>query len=316
LPNGVRLIVKEHRGAPLLAVRAATLGGLLLERTANAGVSNFLAGMLNRGTRYHSRAMLGRAVESLAGFLDGFSGRNSFGVRGQFLSRHVEEGTDLFLEMLRMPALEPDEVAKRRRELLVHLSHRDDEPAQRAVELFYEALFPHHPYGLPLIGHRRSLQKLTRSYLASYHRRLLAPERLVVSAVGDVDASWLLGRLETGLADLPRVTPFALPEPSAPPTRTRRITHRLDRQQTHFVLGVRGSRITDPDRAALKVIEAILSRQGGRLFLELRDRQGLAYSVSAFASEGIEPGVFGVYFACSPDVLERAVEGVLTELAC
>jgi zinc protease len=314
LPNGVRLIVKQHRGAPLLAIRAATLGGLLLERPEIAGISNFLAGMVTRGTTYHSRAMLGRSIESLAGFLEGFSGRNSFGIRGQFLSQHVEEGSDLVLEVLRSPTFPDDEVEKRRRELLVQLANRDDEPAQRAIELFYEEHFPAHPYGLPVIGRKKSLKNLTRRHLVDYHQRLLAPERLVVSAVGDVDPAWLLGRLEAGLAALPRVTPLPHPRPAARLTHIKRVTQTLDRQQAHFVLGVRGGRIADPDRAALKMIEAILSRQGGRLFLELRDRQGLAYSVSAFASEGVDPGVFGVYFACAPDVVERAVSGVLAEL--
>ncbi len=313
LPNGVRLIVKEHRGAPLIALRAATLGGLLLERAPNSGINNFLAGMMSRGTQYHSRAMLGRAIESLAGYLDAFSGRNSFGLRGQFLSRHVEEASDLFLEMLRAPTLPLDEVEKRRREVLVHLAQRDDEPAQSAVELFYETHFPRHPYGMPMGGNRQAVQRFTRAQLLAYHRRLLAPERLVISAVGDVDASWLLNRLETGLGDLGRVAPLPLPAPAARPVGTRRVARKLDRKQTHFVLGVRGCRIADADRVALKLVEAVLSRQGGRLFLELRDRQGLAYSVSAFASEGVAPGIFGVYFACSPDVLEHAIQGVLAE---
>jgi len=314
LANGVRLIVKEHPGAPLLALRAATLGGLLFERSTNAGINNFLAGMMSRGTQYHSRAMLGRSIESLAGYLDAFSGRNSFGIRGQFLSRHVEEASDLFLEMLRTPTLPPDEIEKRRREVLIQVAQRDDEPAQRAIELFYETHFPRHPYGMAMLGTRQTVQRFTRPQLLAYHRRLLAPERLVVSAVGDVDASWLLHRLETGLGDLGRVAPLPLPAPAARLTSTRRVARKLDRKQSHFILGVRGCRIADPGRIALKMIEAVLSRQGGRLFLELRDRQGLAYSVSAFASEGVAPGVFGVYFACSPDVLEHAIQGVLIEL--
>jgi zinc protease len=108
-----------------------------------------------------------------------------------------------------------------------------------------------------------------------------------------------------------------LPRPLPTPAdgRIHRVARHLDRQQAHFVLGMRGGRITDSDRAVLKTLEAILSRQGGRLFLELRDRQGLAYSVSAFASEGVDPGVFGIYFACAPNVVERAVAGVLAELA-
>jgi zinc protease len=137
----------------------------------------------------------------------------------------------------------------------------------------------------------------------------------VVTAVGDLDAGWLLDRLEAGLADLPAVAPMRRPVPDPPPTKVRRVQRRLDRQQTHFVLGFRGGRVTDPDRAVLKTMEAILSRQGGRLFLEIRDRQGLAYTVNAFASEGVDPGVFGVYVACAPEAVDQAIAGVLQELA-
>ncbi len=315
LDNGIRLIVKEHHATPLVALRAVTLGGVLLERPENNGINNFLAGLLTRGSRHHSRESLGRAVDSLAASIDGFSGRNSFGLRGQFMARHAEEGTELFLEVLRHPTFPPDEIEKRRRELLIALSHRDDEPASRAIELFYATHFPKHPYGLTGLGERESLDKLTRGALSTYYKRLLAPERLVVSVVGDLDAGWLLDRLEGALGDLPAVKALPRPLPTPPNGRIQRVTRHLDRQQAHFVLGMRGGRIIDSDRAVLKTLEAILSRQGGRLFLELRDRQGLAYSVSAFASEGVDPGVFGVYFACAPDAVERAVTGVLAELA-
>ena len=315
LENGVRLIVKEHHVAPLVALRAAVLGGLLLERKDTGGINNFLAGLLTRGSVHHSRESLGRAVESLAGNLDGFSGRNSLGLRGQFVSRHAEDGTDLFLEVLRHPTFPVEEIEKRRREVLVALANRDDDPAQRAMEIFYAAHFPDHAYGLPVLGRRASLVTFTRRILTVYYRRLLVPSRLVVSAVGDLDAGWMLDRLETALGDLTGSRPLRRPQLAPAPTRIRRVSRHLDRQQAHFVLGVRGGRVTDSDRAVLKVIEAILSRQGGRLFLELRDRQGLAYSVAAFASEGVDPGVFGVYFACAPEVVEQAIAGVLTELA-
>jgi zinc protease len=168
---------------------------------------------------------------------------------------------------------------------------------------------------MSILGEKASLEAVTRGGLSTYYKRLLTPNRLVVSAVGDLDAGWLLDRLEAALIDLPAVRPLPRPLPTPPDPRIERVTKHLERQQTHFVLGFRGGRITDSDRAVLKTIEAILSRQGGRLFLELRDRQGLAYSVSAFASEGVDPGVFGVYFACAPDAVEKAVAGVLAELA-
>ena len=232
------------------------------------------------------------------------------------MARTVEEGTELFLEVLRHPTFPPDEVEKRRRELLIALSHRDDDPASRAIELFYATHFPHHPYGMTALGERESLTSLTRAparrpTTSACSRRTASSSRRSATST----PRWLLDRLEAALGDLPPVRPLPRPLPTPPDGRIQRVTRHLDRQQTHFVLGMRGGRITDSDRAVLKTLEAILSRQGGRLFLELRDRQGLAYSVSAFASEGVDPGVFGIYFACAPDVVERAIAGVLAELA-
>lgn len=314
LDNGVRLLVKEHHSVPVMAVQAATLGGLLFEDERNAGINNFLAGMLTRGSQQFSRLSLAEAVESLAGGLNGFSGRNSLGLSGSFLTTHVDEGIDIFLETLLHPTFPTDEVEKRRREILLALKNREDDLAQVAFDLFYQTLYETHPYRLLTLGSETSVSAMTQEQVAAYYKTLLDPERLVLSVVGDVETTQLIDRLSAGLSTLPTVTPPSAPEPESRPSSMRTATRKVEKQQAHVVLGFQGVTLDNPDRYALKVLDTILSRQGGRLFYEVREQRALAYSVTAFSVEGLAPGTFGVYLGTDPGSVDEAVSATQTEL--
>jgi len=314
LDNGVRLLVKAHHGVPVMAVQAATLGGLLFEDEHNAGTSNFIAGMLTRGSQQFSRLSLAEAVESLAGGLSGFSGRNSLGLSGSFLTTHVDEGIDIFLETLLHPTFPADEVEKRRREILLALKNREDDLAQVAFDLFYQTLYETHPYRLLTLGSEASVSAMTQEQVAAYYKTLLDPKRLVLSVVGDVETTQLIDRLSAGLSTLPAVTPPSAPAPETRPSGVRTATKRVEKQQAHVVLGFQGVSLDNPDRYALKVLDTILSRQGGRLFYEVREQRALAYSVTAFSVEGLAPGTFGVYLGTDPGSVDEAVSAAQTEL--
>ena len=135
LDNGIRLLVKEHHNVPVMSLQACMLGGLLFEDDHTAGINNFLAGLLTRGSQRFSRLELTEAVESLAGSLGGFSGRNSLGLSGTFLSTQTMLGLDFFLDTLLHPAFPADAVEKRRREILLGLKNREDELSQIAFDL-------------------------------------------------------------------------------------------------------------------------------------------------------------------------------------
>ena len=316
LDNGVRILVREHHGVPVMAIQAATLGGLLFEQEGNAGINNLIAGMLTRGSQRFSRLSLAETVESLAGGLNGFSGRNSLGLSGSFLTTHTKEGVDIFLETLLHPTFPDDEVAKRRREILLALKNRDDDLAQIAFDLFYETLYTTHPYRRLTLGREDSINAITREQMSTYYRTLLDPERLVVSVVGDIDTTQLVDRLSAALSTLPAVTaPLALPDVEPRPSTERSATKSADKQQAHIVLGFQGVTLDNPDRYALKVLDTILSRQGGRLFYEVREQRALAYSVTAFNVEGLAPGVFGVYLGTDPGNIDEAISTTQTELS-
>ena len=191
------------------------------------------------------------------------------GLSGSFLTTHANAGIDIFLETLLHPTFPTDEVDKRRREILLALKNREDDLAQVAFDLFYQTLYETHPYRFLTIGSEASLNALTQDRIAGYYKALLDPTRLVVSVVGDVDTSLAIDRLSAGLSALPAVASPSAPEPESRPTTTRTVTKSADKQQAHVVLGFHGVTLDNPDRYALKVLDTILSRQGGRLFYEV-----------------------------------------------
>jgi zinc protease len=314
LPSGVRVIVQEHHAVPMFAVRAAVLGGLLAENRDNNGISNFVAEMLTRGTDKRSREQLATDIESLAGDLGGFSGRSSFGVSGTFLSEHQNEGLDLTLDVLLHPAFRKDEVEKTRRELLLAIKNRADDSAQLDFDLAYKTVYPDHPYGMTVLGENDSVSRLSAEELESYYHSVLDPDSLVITVVGDIDSDAVIAKLSNALSSIQGDgIPFVKPSPAARPVTIRRARLDTNRKQSHIVIGFPGVSVADPDRHALSVLDTVLSRQGGRLFYELRDKQALAYTVTSFSTEGYEPGLFGGYIATDPANERRAVDGLLLE---
>jgi zinc protease len=271
--------------------------------------------MLTRGTRDRHAEEISHLVDDLAGSLSGQSGRNSLGLRGEFLSRHFDRAFDLFVDCLRSPSFPDDELAREKAMLVQDIVTREDKPSSVAFELFSKTLYQRHPYRLSTLGEQASVEALTASHLRDHLEKYLDNSQLTLCVVGDVKAEDVLARAEaafgssTGRAARPPEIPA---EPAAEGPREARRT--LARAQSHLVLGFPGARLYDPWRIPLEVLSTILSGQGGRLFVELRDKRSMAYSVTSYALEGIDPGYFAVYIGTSPEKVDAALDGIRHEL--
>ena len=315
LPGGGVLLVKEERAVPLVALRAVWSGGLRAETQETAGINTLLARLAAKGTRYRGAEQMVREMEAMGGSMGGNSGRNSFGMRAELLSRHLDEGLDLFIEALAEPAFREEEVARERTLQLDELRAREDNPAGVAFLLFAETLYLRHPYRFDTLGTAASIATLTPDLLAAYRARSYPAAQTTLSVVGDVDPDRVSQLVRERLARLPRAPGARLAPPEEEPITAPRVAvRRLDKAQAHLVVGFPGARLTDPVRWELEVLSAILSGQGGRLFLELRDKRSLAYSVTGFSIEGVDPGYFAVYLGCAPSKMGEALEGIRREL--
>jgi len=315
LPNGITLVVREDRSVPLVSLCGVWTGGTRSETPEDNGVHRMLARSFMRGTESRPGPVLAREVDELAATLDGTSGRNSIGLRGEFLSADLERGFDLFADVLLHPALDETEVAKERTLQLEEIRSRDDNPGAAAFALFGETLWDRHPYRLEIAGTRDSVEKLDAAALRSLLERRCRMGGLVLSVAGDAPFERVR---ELALAKLHGVREGSCTathvDREPPPSAPREAVKRLDRRQAHVVVGFRGSALDSPDRFALEVLSAVLSGQGGRLFLELRDRRSMAYSVTCAASEGLDPGYFAVYLGTAPEKVPEARTAVVHEL--
>jgi zinc protease len=313
--NGAVLHVEPRREVPVVALRGALHGGLLAEDAASAGLTQLVTSMWLRGTRRRDAAELAHAIESIAADVDGFAGRSGFGLSMEATSDRFEAALDLFGEVLLEPAFAEDELERERRDTLAALARREDRLGARVIDLFTGALWEAHPYRWPVLGSNETVTSFTRADVLAHHARWVRGPNLVLALSGDVDPDRAAERIAARLAALdaapcPRPAPPPEPAPSGP----RRVALRKDRAQAHLVIGFRGLTVDDPDRFALEVITQVLAGQGGRLFLELRDRRGLAYSVSALNAEGVAPGFFAVTIGTAPDKVDEARRGIFEEL--
>jgi zinc protease len=193
----------------------------------------------------------------------------------------------------------------------------EDQLAQQAFALFTRTHYDDHPYRLPMIGTRGSVKSFEPASLRAHHERLIVGNNLAIGVSGDVDPDEVAAGLSRRFAALPAGHSFAteLPALDPAPNQIRHGKLNKDRAQAHLVMGFRGVSVKDPDRYTLDVISQLLAGQSGRLFLELRDKKSLAYTVNAMNIEGLAPGFFVVYIATAPEKVEEARTGMLEELS-
>lgn len=316
LPSGAQLIVREESAVPLFAMRAVFHGGLRYETEGDNGLTHLLARALTRGTPSQDAEQISRQIDELAGSLDGASGRSSISLRGEFLSRHFERAFALFSDCLLHPSFPEAELERERKLLLQDIHTREDKPSGVAFELFARTLYSRHPYRMSTLGEAASVERLTQQDLLDHHARYMDPSQLTLCVVGDVKAERVLALAQQAFGQSRGKAALTPAVPSEPPlTEPRNGRKQLARAQAHLVYGFLGARVTDPWRRALEVLSTVLSGQGGRLFVELRDKRSMAYSVSSFSMEGVDPGYFAVYLGTSPEKVEAALAGIRAELA-
>jgi zinc protease len=314
LTGGGTLLIQHDTSVPVFAIRAAFPGGLRYESAAQGGIGSLLSRMLTKGAAGRGAQDIARAVDGMAGAIGGTFGRNSFGLRGDFLSRRAEEALELFFDCLLEPNLAAEELEKERTLQLQEIASREDHPTSVVFELFARTLYRTHPYRLSISGERESVLSIAVGDLAEALGRIAA-QPPILSVCGDVDpvlVERLIARRLPGVRG--KAVPLVAPSEEAAPDAPRRAELFLDKAQAHLIVGFLGLRLADPRRDALEVLSAVLSGQGGRLFVGLRDQQSLAYSVSGNAVEGVDPGYFAIYLGTSPDKFDRALAGVSNEL--
>ena len=315
LSNGIRVTLVPDASNPVISVKIAHLGGKRYETTETEGIMNFVAQMLPKGAGDLSEFEISRKIEDMGGRLSGFSGYDSFGLSTSFFSRHLEDGLKLLETIYKNPAFSP-EIMERERQLIINrIKTEPDRPVQFAINCLNRALFEKHPYGFDKEGTLDTVAKFSNKDLIECYRKYSTPSNTVISIVGAIDPEKTLKILDN-LFGVEPATPFdapAVPE-ETPIEKPRDKTISIPRAKAHIAIGFKAVSMTDPDRYPLEVLSNLLSGQGGKLFLELRDKESLAYTVASFVRPNLQPGVFGFYIACDAPKVDKALSGLLSEI--
>lgn len=328
MDSGLKVIHRHRPHSHVVSVQVASLGGLRLElgsplfsKDEDWGVSQCLSMTWTKGTPSRTARQIAETIEGKAASLDGFSGRNTVGLQLTCLAKDFVHLSPVFEDVLVNASFPADEVAHSRRVMEDTLKSIEDHSGQLCSKFFLESLFLQHPYGALSTGSMQSLATFSSSKLEEYLAQWVRPERSVISIVGNLSRAAVEGWLSRLNAQWKQVRSQASSkslvsklsaEPALPGPRW--VEKRLGREQVHLIRGGLGTTLDSKDRHALRLLHTLLGGQSGRLFVELREKQSLAYTVSPMGFEGVEPGYQGVYIACSPDKEKKALQGIETVL--
>jgi zinc protease len=313
LENGLKLILLENHRLPIVVAEAQVAKVRLYEPPDQIGIATLMGMLLEEGTKSRTGPEIARAIEDTGGALN----MTATGGTVKVLADDTDLGLDLLFDCLMNPAFGEDEVASKRDQLLTQLAEEEQQSDQRALRAFKAAVYGKHPFGWPA-AKAEMVKKLTAGDLNRFHNRIFVPGNTVVAVVGDFDSEKIIAGIrkrtqqwKNAKLDPPRIDPP--PRPSKP---QETIISEPSAAQLTMYLGHLGIKRDNPDYYKLMVMDYVLGTGSGftdRLSADLRDRQGLAYSVSAriTGSAGEEPGMFIGHIGTFPDKLADVKAGFL-----
>jgi len=313
LPNGLRLLVREDARLPLVTIVATFKAGLLAETVQTNGITRLLSKTLLKGTANRTAEQIADQLESVGGSIGSDGGNNSITVSLRVMQPDLALALNILGEILRTASLPEKAIGREKEVQLASIKEEEEEMTAVARNLMRERLFGGHPYALRHLGSPEAVTQLTRDDLAAFRDRYFVGRNGVVAVFGAVDRAEVEALVERELGTLPagEAALLAPPQP-LPVTAAEEVQALKPKQQAVLMIGVQGSDIFSPDRAALELIDEACSDLGSRLFLRIREQMGLAYFVGSSQVIGLARGAFAFYAGTDP-LKVAAVKGALEE---
>ncbi|WP_282202682.1 M16 family metallopeptidase [Kitasatospora fiedleri] len=320
LPGGLRVVTET-----LPTVRSATFGiwvgvGSRDETPVLNGATHYLEHLLFKGTARRDALEISAALDAVGGEMNAFTAKENTCYYARVLDTDLPLAIDVVCDMLTGSLIRPEDVESERGVILEEMAMAEDDPGDVVHDLFAKVIFGETPLGRPILGTQETVTGLTRDQIAGFYRRRYKPENLVVAAAGNLDHAEVVKLVERAFAPV-------LAKSKGHPAEVRRGVKAvrtagraavLNRptEQAHLVLGVPGVPRHDERRWAIGVLNAALGGgMSSRLFQEVREKRGLAYSVYSYSSSYADTGLFGIYAGCQPKRVEEVLRICRAELA-
>ena len=316
LDNGLRVLTSHMPHTRSVSVAFFIGVGSRYESDDEGGASHFIEHMLFKGTEKRPTARdIALAIEGIGGVLGASTGREATVYWVKVPQPHLKEAFDVLVDLLRHPRFDPEEIERERRVIIEEINLTYDTPSDLVFLLNNRLLWPDHPLGRDIAGTRESVKALTREALLAYLKRHYRPNNTVVSVAGNVEHEAVVEWMVAHLSDWPPGEGSAFRPAEDDQAEPRLHVQYKETEQAHLCLSVPGLPRDHPDRFNLRLLSCILGEgMSSRLFTEVREKRGLAYSVDSYLSTMRDTGAVGVYAGTAPERLKDALEAILGEL--
>lgn len=316
LDNGMVVLVVENPVADIVAARVFIRAGSIQEAPEHAGVSHLVSAVLTKGTEHRSAHEIAERVESVGASLSTDAATDYFLLSLKTVSADFADILTLAGELLRSPSFPEAEVELERRLTLQAIRSQQEQPLTVALDQLRQAMYRTHPYAQSTLGTETTVAQLTPADLQHYHQTYFRPDNIVISLTGRVDPAAAIALVNQVFGDW-QVPPAPLPALSLPAisSQPQQTATAQQTQQSIVMLGYLAPPALSPDYVALKLLNTYLGNGlSSRLFVELREKRGLAYEVSAFYPTRLDTSYFVAYMGTAPENTSTALEGLQAEI--
>jgi predicted Zn-dependent peptidase len=313
LPNGVRLVTETMPHVRSVAVGIWVETGSRAEPEALGGISHLIEHLVFKGTASRSAQDIARAIDSVGGHMDAFTAKEHTCFYVSVLDEHLPLAVDLLADILRHPRFAPDDIEKEKAVVLQEIKMVEDTPDDLIHDLFAERIWAGHPLGRPILGQWDVVKRFERETLLDYFRREYAPGRIVVAVAGNAEHAQVADLFAAGFEGWEQPVEAHRWAPPAIHPGVHAVQKTLE--QVHLVMGLPGVPDAAPERHALYLLNDILGgSMSSRLFQEIRERQGLVYSVHSGQQAYRDTGLFYVYAGTDPANIGKVLHALMKEI--
>jgi predicted Zn-dependent peptidase len=316
LDNGLRIVSEQLSHSRVTSVGIWVDVGSRDEHDLNNGVTHFIEHMLFKGTLSRTAQQISRELDMLGGNGNAFTSRESTCYYATVLDNHLPQLVDLLADVLLNSRFPEEEIERERQVILQEISMVEDMPDDLIHDLFSGLLWSSHPLGKTVLGVREVVAAMDAKKLRDHVQSFYIPQNIIIAASGNLDHDTFVDMCcQKGFADLPPTTRH-MPGRQAPSERTaQRTVFAKSLEQVHMLLGTYGLSNISPDRYAYLLMNVVLGgNMSSRLFQEIRENRGLAYSVFSYITSYIDSGYLGVYLGIDRDSVNEALSLVLKEI--
>lgn len=313
LNNGIRILTEEIPHVHSLSIGLWVDTGSKNESEDVYGISHFIEHMLFKGTSSRNAMQIAQEIEDTGGSINAFTDKENTCFYARTLDKHLDKSIDVLSDIYLNSLFDTEEINKEKQVVIEELKMYDDSPDDLCYDTLIENVWHDHPLGHKIVGTVEAINNFSQEKIKSYMKDHYTTNQLIISVAGNIKTSEVIDKLKNKFESLPKVEAINN-EPEA--THKRYISSRYkDIEQLHVCLATKGPIITDENRYAYAIIDSILGGgMSSRLFQEVREKRGLAYSVGSFELMYRKAGLFGVYAGISPNNFEEMLKCTLYEL--